>query len=67
LLANASHTSGSLSAGRGGIPAQVQPFAVIAAKWLLSHAGAVGVLVIHLVLTVIIAGIRYAQGEAAFQ
>jgi predicted PurR-regulated permease PerM len=52
-------------AGRGGILAQVQPYAIVAAKWLLSHAGAVGVLVIHLVLTVIIAGILYSQGEAA--
>jgi predicted PurR-regulated permease PerM len=43
----------------------VQPYALIAAKWLLSQAGTVGMLVIHLVLTVIIAGILYAQGEAA--
>jgi predicted PurR-regulated permease PerM len=52
-------------AGRGGILAQVQPYALIAAKWLLSQAGTVGMLVIHLVLTVIIAGILYSQGEAA--
>jgi predicted PurR-regulated permease PerM len=52
-------------AGRGGILAQVQPYALIAAKWLLSQAGTVGLLVIHLVLTVIIAGILYSQGEAA--
>ncbi|MFP3568042.1 AI-2E family transporter YdiK [Paraburkholderia sp. SIMBA_030] len=52
-------------AGRGGILAQVQPDAIVAAKWLLSQAGAVGVLAIHLVLTVVIAGILYAQGEAA--
>ncbi|SAL86337.1 membrane protein [Caballeronia terrestris] len=51
-------------AGRGGILAQVQPYAIVAAKWLLSQAGAVGVLAIHLVLTVVIAGILYAQGEA---
>lgn len=52
-------------AGPGGILARVQPYVMIAAKWLLSQAGAVGVLVIHLVLTVIIAGILYSQGEAA--
>ncbi|MFM0512961.1 AI-2E family transporter YdiK [Paraburkholderia sp. RL17-373-BIF-A] len=52
-------------AGRGGILAQVQPYALIAAKWLLSQAGTVGLLVIHLVLTLIIAGILYSQGEAA--
>jgi predicted PurR-regulated permease PerM len=52
-------------AGPGGILARVQPYAIIAAKWMLSHAGAVGVLVIHLVLTVVIAGILYSQGEAA--
>ncbi|SAL67311.1 AI-2E family transporter YdiK [Caballeronia humi] len=51
-------------AGRGGILAQVQPYAIVAAKWLLTQAGAVGVLAIHLVLTVVIAGILYAQGEA---
>jgi predicted PurR-regulated permease PerM len=52
-------------AGPGGILAQVQPYAIIAVKWLLSHAGAVGALVIHLLLTVITAGILYARGEAA--
>jgi predicted PurR-regulated permease PerM len=52
-------------AGPGGILARVQPYAMIAAKWLLSQAGTVGVLVIHLVLTVIIAGILYSRGEAA--
>jgi predicted PurR-regulated permease PerM len=52
-------------AGPGGILAQIQPYATIAAKWLLTHAGAVGVLVIHLVLTVIIAGVLYSRGEAA--
>jgi predicted PurR-regulated permease PerM len=51
--------------GRGGVLAQVQPYAIVAAKWLLSQAGAVGVLAIHLVLTVVIAGVLYAQGEAA--
>ena len=52
-------------AGPGGLLAQVEPYAMIAAKWLLSQAGTVGVLVIHLVMTVIIAGILYSQGEAA--
>jgi predicted PurR-regulated permease PerM len=52
-------------AGPGGILAQVQPYAMIAARWLLSQAGTVGVLVIHLVLTVIASGILYSQGEAA--
>ncbi|WP_408536073.1 AI-2E family transporter YdiK [Paraburkholderia fungorum] len=52
-------------AGPGGVLAQVQPYAMIAAKWLLSQAGTVGVLVIHLMLTVIISGILYSQGEAA--
>jgi len=52
-------------AGPGGILARVQPYALNGARWLLSQAGTVGVLVIHLVLTVIAAGILYAQGEAA--
>jgi hypothetical protein len=52
-------------AGPGGILARVQPYAMLAAKWLLSQAGAIGMLVIHLVITVIVAGILYSQGEAA--
>jgi predicted PurR-regulated permease PerM len=51
-------------AGRGDILAQVQPYAIVATKWLFSPAGAVGMLAIHLVLTVVIAGILYTQGEA---
>jgi predicted PurR-regulated permease PerM len=52
-------------AGPGGLLARVQPYAMIAAKWLLSQAGTVGVLVLHLLLTVITAGILYSRGEAA--
>jgi predicted PurR-regulated permease PerM len=52
-------------AGPGGILARVQPYAMIATKWLLSQASTVGVLVIHLLLTVITAGILYSRGEAA--
>lgn len=52
-------------AGPGGLLASVTPYATIAAKWLLSHATAVGVVVIHLLLTVVISGILYMNGEAA--
>jgi predicted PurR-regulated permease PerM len=52
-------------AGPGGLLASVTPYATIAAKWLLSHATAVGVVVIHLVLTLLISGILYMNGEAA--
>jgi predicted PurR-regulated permease PerM len=52
-------------AGPGGLLASITPYATIAAKWLLAHATAVGVVVIHLVLTLLIAGILYMNGEAA--
>jgi predicted PurR-regulated permease PerM len=37
----------------------------IAARWMLSHAAVVGVFVMHMVITVIISGILYMNGEAA--
>lgn len=52
-------------AGPGGILARVQPYAMIGTQWLLSRAGAAGALLIHLLLTVVIAGILYSRGELA--
>jgi predicted PurR-regulated permease PerM len=52
-------------AGRGSIVAQAQPYAIVAEKWLLSQSGALGVLAIHLALTVVIARILHTQSEAA--
>ncbi|CAM2151299.1 putative transport protein YdiK [Pararobbsia alpina] len=52
-------------AGPGGILAKLEPYISIAAKWLLGHAAIVGVFVIHMCITVIIAGILYMNGETA--
>lgn len=52
-------------AGPGGLLARVEPYVTVAARWLFGHAALVGVFVIHMVVTIIIAGILYNQGEAA--
>lgn len=52
-------------AGPGGLLAKVEPYVTIAARWMLQHAAVVGVFVIHMFITVIIAGILYMQGEQA--
>jgi predicted PurR-regulated permease PerM len=52
-------------AGPGGLLAKLEPYVTIAARWMLSHAAVVGVFVMHMVITVIISGILYMNGEAA--
>jgi predicted PurR-regulated permease PerM len=52
-------------AGPGGLLAKIEPYVTIAARWMLQHAAVVGVFVIHMFITVIIAGILYMQGEHA--
>lgn len=52
-------------AGPGGLVAKVQPYAVKAASWGFSKLGSVGLLVVHLGLTLIISGILFMQGERA--
>lgn len=52
-------------AGPGGLLAKIEPYVTIAAHWMLGHAAVVGVFVIHMFITVIIAGILYMQGEQA--
>ncbi|WP_175941065.1 AI-2E family transporter YdiK [Caballeronia sp. BCC1704] len=52
-------------AGPGGMLAKLEPYVTIAARWMLSHAAVVGVFVMHMVITIIIAGILYTRGEAA--
>jgi predicted PurR-regulated permease PerM len=62
----AAHEWQTLSdAGPGGILAKLEPYLTIVARWMLGHAAAVGVFVIHMFVTIIIAGILYSQGEAA--
>jgi predicted PurR-regulated permease PerM len=52
-------------AGPGGLLAKLEPYATIAARWMFGHAAVVGAFVIHMCVTVVIAGILYNQGEAA--
>ncbi len=52
-------------AGPGGLLAQLQPYVSIAAHWMLNHAAVVGVFVIHMCITFIIAGVLYSKGEHA--
>lgn len=53
------------AAGTSELLTRLQPFLEGVAKWLASAAGSVGVVVIEFLLTVVIAAIMYAQGEAA--
>ncbi len=52
-------------AGPGGLLAQIKPYAAQIMHWLLEQAGSIGALLLHLLLTTIIAGILFAKGEAA--
>jgi len=52
-------------AGAGGLLARIEPYLTTAAHWLLGHAAIVGVFVMHMLITVIIAGILYSKGDIA--
>ncbi|MGE5090185.1 MAG: AI-2E family transporter YdiK [Candidatus Levyibacteriota bacterium] len=52
------------SAGRDEIAAHVAPYAVDAGKWLAGAFGSAGMLTLQFLLTVIVAGVMYANGEA---
>ncbi len=52
-------------AGAGGLLARLEPYLTMAAKWLLSNAAIVGVFVMHMLTTIVIAGILYFQGDVA--
>ena len=54
-----------MASGVAGIQAKVAPHARDVTAWLLTQAGVVGTLSLQFVLTVVIAGVMYAQGEAA--
>ena len=51
--------------GSGGLAARLQPYANLLIEWLLSSVGNMGLLFVHLVLTLALSGILYAKGEAA--
>lgn len=53
--------------GPEGIGDALRPFARSAASWTVRVTGGVGVVAVHFLLTVILAGILYAQGEVAAQ
>lgn len=53
------------AAGPGGLVAKVQPYAVKGATWAFSKLGSVGLLFVHLGLTLIISAILFMQGERA--
>ena len=51
--------------GPSGLLAQVQPYLAVAAHWVIGHAASVGAFVVHMLVTVVIAGVLYAEGERA--
>jgi len=54
-----------VASGVSGIEAKVTPYASRVTGWLVSQAGVVGALTLQFLLTVVIAGLMYAQGESA--
>lgn len=52
-------------AGAGGLLARLEPYLTSAARWLLGHAAIVGVFMLHMLVTVVIAGILYVKGDVA--
>ncbi|WP_298927268.1 AI-2E family transporter YdiK [uncultured Ramlibacter sp.] len=53
------------AAGLAGVEARILPHTRELTGWLLSKAGGAGALALQFLLTVVIAGVMYAQGEAA--
>ncbi len=53
------------AAGPDGLVAKIQPYAAKAASWGFAKLGSIGLLVVHLGLTLIISGILFMQGERA--
>ena len=51
--------------GHDGLVASLAPHAADAGKWVLSHAGSLGGMLVHFLLVVIFSSILYADGEAA--
>jgi len=54
-----------VASGVAGVEAKVTPYAKQVTGWLFSQAGVVGALTLQFLLTVVIAGVMYAQGESA--
>ncbi|RXN83941.1 hypothetical protein C7R54_25445 [Achromobacter aloeverae] len=49
--------------GPGGLLARVEPYLTMAARWVLGHAAVVGAFAVHMVITLVFAGILYVRGE----
>jgi predicted PurR-regulated permease PerM len=54
-----------VASGVSGLEARVAPYAKQVTTWLFEQAGSVGALTLQFLLTVVIAGLMYAQGETA--
>ncbi|QEK93156.1 AI-2E family transporter YdiK [Achromobacter insolitus] len=52
-------------AGAGGLLARLEPYLTSAVAWLLGHAAIVGAFMVHMLSTVVVAGILYTKGEVA--
>jgi predicted PurR-regulated permease PerM len=56
----------SLAAGGpGALAATLQPYVRSAATWVIAITGGFGMLIVHFILTIVIAAILYSQGEVA--
>ncbi|MFO1330106.1 MAG: AI-2E family transporter YdiK [Rubrivivax sp.] len=55
----------AVAAGLDGLMQRLQPYAGDLTKWFVAEVGSVGFLLVQFLLTVVIAGILYASGEAA--
>jgi predicted PurR-regulated permease PerM len=55
----------AVDAGAGGLMPRLQPYAGGAAQWFLKEAGTVGGALLQFFVTVVIAAIMYANGDAA--
>jgi predicted PurR-regulated permease PerM len=54
-----------IASGMAGLEAKITPYARDVTAWVVTQAGVIGALTLQFLLTVVIAGIMYAQGEAA--
>jgi predicted PurR-regulated permease PerM len=51
--------------GTEGLAKTIRPFVLSAATWILSVTGGLGFIIVHSIMTVIIAAILYSQGDLA--
>jgi len=51
------------ASGPEGLAASIEPYAQALAGWFVSQAGGVGMLLLHFLLTLVMAGLLFAKGE----